>query len=260
MSSFPHKPDMESMRATAKLVEAYLVSDDSDPDEVGVRCRRAGQLVLRACLDHCEAAAATQVAASLGKALTEYARAAEMGWRMGPWHMWNITCTALAVRNFSMAHFLAAAPEIQWREDWRTVLHSLGMAILALHAILRSDRAEAERWIAALRVLAFEDPPTDGMKLNLDEIRNFHQLLEALHKKDPLAFNAALQIRTEVHAASFARNGRNSPLGFLDLHGLGLCALARDFGMTITVRHAYLPLELLDAAAELPRNEPPERK
>ncbi|MFO0984073.1 MAG: Imm49 family immunity protein [Planctomycetota bacterium] len=255
MRSLPHSPDPARHAATAQRLDLALELL-KDMQELPARVLFAEQLVLRSLLDHLEDAPPARTVQGIRKGLAVYCAALEAHLVPSPRELWHWVLRALAVRDLSAAHLIATAPAELWEVPGNPVLYPMMFQLKAVLALLRYDEPEADRWARALHAAVFEDPPTAGMKPNLDEMQNVAQLVLALHVKDRDQFNAALRVRTQVREKSLARNGRNAPIGFLDLEGLGLCALARDRGMATTVRHAYLPLDLLDAARVPPEDEP----
>lgn len=251
MISLPHHPDPSRLVDTlAKLDTALELLRDADATPALALVSE--QLVLRALVDHVQEARPAQTIEGIRKGLVAYSAALEKGHAPSPREVWDHLLRALAINDLSHAQLIASIPVELWEQPENLALYPLMFQLKALLALLRHDEPESSRWVGASHAMAFEDPPSESLKLELEDIRNVHQLLDALHKKDAPVFNAAMMLRMTLRAKSFTRNGRNSPLGFLDLHGLGLCALARDRGVTVTVRHVYLPLELLDAARKQP--------
>ena len=68
---------------------------------------------------------------------------------------------------------------------------------------------------------------------------------QALDRRDPLAFQSALQKLLDEHRLKAAHGWRKLPIGYICLPGATLLLLARDFGLPVAVESAYIPPALL---------------
>ena len=259
MISLPHAPDPSRLADTRARLDAAL-KIFKDTDAAPLLALTSEQRILLALLEHAEGARPVETVARIREGLVSFSAALEKGHQPEPREVWDHFLEALAINDISHAQLIASTPTELWEKPLNLALYPRMFQLKAVIALLHHDEGESARWIGSCYAAAFEDQPTEATKFELEDLRNMHQVLAALHKKAATAFHTAMQQRMTLRAVSFSRNGRNSPLGFIDLHGLGLCALARDRGMTVTVRHVYLPLELLDAAGKQPRDGSIDRK
>lgn len=227
MRLFPHPVLPGNLAAAGGVVREFLKHR-----------KDAGQLRLRACLEYAEERPLSGVLATLREAVQEFAGELEGGLRPSPWDLWHWSLAALAARDREAAEFFSTTPENRWLAPLDESAQWLHAQVLALFSLLRHDETETRRWVEALP----EFPLPDGVADDVPEIRNVHHLLDAIHRRDGTAFHARLAERMELRAKSFARIGRDSLLGCLDIEGLGLCALARERGIVPAVAHVYLPL------------------
>ena len=250
MRSLPHKPSAASIKESKARILEYLEGAAECREEKlqegssGFFYHLADQWVLRGSIEYFEEAQSSDVVDAIRSGVQEFCTAIELGYQPKPWDVWNYTLYAIAIGDWPSAHFLASMPEELWIDYQNESLYWLMMAAKAVIALLRNDPMEEERWTTALHDMVFDRPLPSGFKEDTEEIQNLQRLLEAIRKGDGSRFNSLLSERMNLRAKSFLRYSSSSPLGFLDLQGLGLCRLAQGRSISVTVRHVYLPLAL----------------
>jgi hypothetical protein len=178
-----------------------------------------------------------------GHAIARHAFAA--GYPAHAWDVHHLFLGAVAVHDRRLADALIAMRQDRWDGDRVRPVPWLILRILACFALHRGDDARAAELIERHRLAVFVDRLPPELEPDLPEMRNVHQLLDALVRRDAQTFSARIAERMEIRARAL----RRSPLdtsGLCDLAGLALCRFARSRGLAVTVRHVYLPLELLD--------------
>lgn len=247
MISLPHQPDAARAQAALKTVEAIL--NEPAPH---VKDMKPGQgpaflgrhRILHGLLLYALQGPGPKVAQELRAGVAAFAEALDQGHAPHARDVWSNVLASLACGDRSTAQLIATIPEDLWVEPKNLSLYPVMIQTKAVFSLLRQEEPESTRWVETSHAIAFEERMTQAQQLEAEEIRNTHRLLEAIHTRNAATFNSWLEKRLQVRAVSFAGNGRNSPLGFVDLDALGLCALAQDRGMVATVRHPSLPYDL----------------
>jgi hypothetical protein len=172
--------------------------------------------------------------------LKEFRVALELGLLPDAWDRWNFFHAALAAGDRSFAHYLSSLdPEPPGEAlDW------LVAQVNVAQALFRGEDRDTPGLLEVLRTLVLETSLPSGVQEEIPEIQNVYRLLDALFRKDAADFNRLLAERMRVRADSFHRSGANAPIGLMDLVGLGLCRLARQQGIGVTVNHVLLPFEI----------------
>mgnify|MGYP001608627056 CR=1 FL=1 len=201
----------------------------------------ADQWFLRAALDHAAAAPALRVAGHLRQGLQEMRVAFELGHVANVWELWDFFFYALAASDRNCAYFVATLPERCWEPPGESLQWLLAQLKTAF-SLFQHDDLEAAVRLSEARTLVFEDPLPTGVAKDAPEIRNLARILETLLQKDAAGLNRALTERLEIRNKAKG----NVLMSALDLHALGLAWMARDRGIEVTVRHALLPLALLE--------------
>jgi len=144
---------------------------------------------------------------------------------------------ALLLSDHPTAHFLASMPESLWWEPWRLPAPAEVVRLQAAFALFRQEPVRLSRALDDLEALAAE--------LDSPQTRNAHQLFQSVSRADSRSFHAAMAKRIELREQELSVNGSEDWEGLIDVVGLGLCRLAMRAGLSLSLRHVYLPLELL---------------
>lgn len=253
MKSMPHHPDYESFRCMRHAAQLYLEEHEPQRESEFLRGNGEGfrmlgdQRLVQGMIGYLYDMPLPEVAHHLRKGLADIRIAFELKAALHAWQVWDYFLYAAAVNDRPLAHSLASMPEDVWWNREIKPVPWLIRQVKAAFAIYRKEETVASRHLHDLHVLTFKEELPPELQPNLPEIRNYYRLLESILKKDSVVFNKSLEERTEIRADSFRRGGTIAPIALLDLHGLGLSRMARDRGISVTIQHVYLPLELLDA-------------
>lgn len=166
--------------------------------------------------------------------------------RTHAWEIWDFFLYAVAVNDRPFARFLATMPVRLWFNETIKPVPWLIQQVRAAFALFLAKEKRAGELLEQLRIMVFEEELPIELSDQVSLIRNVCELLEDLHQRREADFRKHLQTRMELRTTWFTIGGGAAPISLIDLHGLGLCRLARDRGMKTDVRHVYLPLEMLD--------------
>ncbi len=252
MRPMPHEPNADLLSAASERVRRCLDRlAGRREEERKLRNARffrtlADQWILRGMVEYGEDRPLAEVAASLRRGVLEIRTFFELAASATPWDAWDCLLFALAVGDRPTADFIRRIPEPTWGRLTSMALGWLVMQVRTVSALLGGEETAIARALRDLQVAVLEIPLPDGLGEDAAEVVNGVQLLHAVYRKDEVAFRRVVGERMDLRERSFRRHGRNTPLGFLDLHTLGICRIAKDRGMKIALQHAYLPLGLLD--------------
>jgi hypothetical protein len=252
LRTLPHRPDgpaFESLRGSL----AELIERQWDENETHFKKRNASFFAghaelhfIRAEIDYLFEAAPAAVVAGVRQGLRHVRTAFDLGHRSTGWHVWDYTLFSLASTFRSMAHFMASLPLAAW---WNSPIKPVPWLLVrnrCVFALLREDPA-AGPLLRELEEALFRKALPPELEKDLPDLQNTWRLLQALFARDAAAFNKGLALREELRGQAFSLENRAAPVALLDLHGLGLCRLARDFEMPLETQSPYLPMDLLDA-------------
>jgi hypothetical protein len=250
MRTMPHKPVVDDFPCLRHM--AQITIEESKPRIAGAFHEGNGeffrilgeQYVILGLIAHLFEEPTAAIAAHLRSGLRHVRTAIELRCVLNAWWVWDYLLYALAASDRALAHGISALPDEQWFNKDIKPVPWLIRQNQAVFALLRSDAMRAKRYVADVLVMTHDEQLPEELEPDLPSIRNSARLLEALQQNNATAFNAYLDARMEIRAAYF--DGMIAPIALLDLHGLGLCQLARDRELAIDVRHVYLPLALLD--------------
>lgn len=193
---------------------------------------------------------------ALRQAVRDFATALELGYPTEAAEVNNWFYRALVVNDQSLAHFLASLPRRVWPYggDLFRFQAALGFAVF------RNQLERATEYLDSLAGLCLDAPPPASPEEKAKRVfleASYH-LMEALVKGDAASATKQLHRRAEVRPVFPLEGTRYEPFQLLDLIGLGFCRLAQLRGMTLTVKHALLPLDWLNEPA--PAREPGKAK
>lgn len=245
MIELPHRPDAAKLGAARARVEEFLedaakrTAEERARKNAGFFATVASQHLLRGVFALSEGKRADGRDA-IRAAQADMIAACEMGHLCTPWDVSMYVLVSAAV-DASSAHFFASLPNESWIDpakegmDWPIAQARL------IRALWREQGEVAGEWLDLLDGLTIDRALPEGLKPDAEELRNWCGILRALHARNSGDFNRLLGERMEIRAASLKRVGGNAPINLIDLHGIGLVAMARKCGLAVTVRHPYLP-------------------
>lgn len=272
----PHAPDHHSMTIAYERAEEYR-PHSPDPTDEGHRTyleryqkdpsqadwmprekddltamnqgclRHADQAIIRGFVGYYLGNPLDEVRADLlrGCSLTAF-RVGAGAHHLNPWEINDWLHIAMAVGHRGLAEALIGIRV----EAWNTRdIRPANWLILRLRIVMdlwRGDERQVSFLLEQERVGIFIDRLPEELEPDLPEMRNVHHLLKALAAKDAAGFNARLAERMAIRASHYIRGGTVAPIACIDVHGLALCRLARDRGITPTVDHVYLPYGIMD--------------
>jgi len=254
MLSMPHAPTVESFPCMRHM--AQIVIDESDKD-LKAKFRKGDgaffkalghQWMILGLLSYLNEEPRARVWEQLRKGVEYFRTGIELRSKLNAWEMWDFFLYAVALDDLATARLIAVLPNPWWWDTEIKPVPWLVKQVQAVFALFRRDTRSLPTLLRDLRVMVFEEALPEELELEVPDIRNTCQMLEALDKADGSSFNACLRRRMEFRALHFRET--IAPIGLLDLQALGLCRLARERNMTVDVRHVYLPLDLLDLRPE----------
>jgi len=246
---YPLLPDLDRAQTETLLGRTRAFVEErarkrSSGDAAFLRLLGHEEILLGSCL-YATGTSISEVAQPIRSGLADLRRALELEDRSDPWEVWDSFMTGLAVEDRSYTDFHIALPGLGWYDRDCTGLEWLLAQTAVVFALYRRDRREAQLRLADLHAYLFEATLPQPLQPDLPLLQNLHNLLDALLHKKSDSFSLHLGVRLEMLHTNYGA----SELRHLDLHGLGLCRLARDRSMEIRIKHGYLPLELLEVTS-----------
>lgn len=248
----PHQPDHQSLLRVHDDADERVESTRGkterirEPNELSTF---ADQALIVGLTDYYRMRPTGEVVSALRYGLRLKRDAIARGCRLHAWDIHDLFCYAVAVDARPLIADLLALGHQTWDHDRIRPVPWLRTQILILFALVERRRQDASRLVDDLRVALFVDKLPSELEPDLPLMRNWYRLLRALVDLEGDTFNQNLAERMELRAAHFRAGGTIAPIALCDLHGLALCRIARDKGLTVTVQHVYLPLELLEVPA-----------
>jgi hypothetical protein len=252
MRALPHHPDGPTFQSLRESIPGLIESQWAENEKQFKKSNgryfawHAELHFIRAEIDYLFEAPPATVVAGVRQGLRHARTAFDLGHHSTGWHVWDYTLFSLASTFRSMAHFMASLPLSAWWESPIKPVPWLLARNRCVFALLREDPA-AGPLLKELEEALFRRELPPELEKDLPDLQNTWRLLQALLSRDAAAFNKGLALREELRAQAFSVGNQTAPVALLDLHGLGLCRLARDFEMPLEAGSPYLPFDLLDA-------------
>ena len=250
MRTMPHNPPVKDFEIFYSVLPGLISGDESQRGENLQNLdslffsELAESWFMRAQLAYLFEETVDTVARYVCRGLTEVRQAFDLGCDSNPWKLWDYLLFALAVRDYSSAEFLALLPDDFWWNPGQKPVPWLVLQVKTVVSLFRNAPGTNDL-LQALYQEVFQSALPEELEPLLPEIENAYSLLCFLYGRNVLEFNRYLSARMDILVRQLGRENSAATGALIDLHGLGLCRLARERGMEVTVRHAYLPLDLL---------------
>lgn len=188
----------------------------------------------------------------LSLSVKEMVLAVELGYTPQTFELWDYFLTALLVRDFSAAYFLASIPE-QYRlvgEDIVDLMNTL--ASNTAFALLKRQFGLISLWLESYRQVCFSPAGSEGLRSLKAEFENIYFLFEAIYQNSEKSFDEHLSQRMSIREQRLLTRARLDPLTLVDVQALGLVRLAAMYGIAVSIRHTRLPLQWLEGEGKDP--------
>ena len=254
MKAMPHNPPVQNFEITFDLLPELIRDKEGQQEHVPTEdlpaflVEFAELWFVRAQLAYLFGEPAEGIVRYLWRGLEEAKKASVFGHETNPWRMWDYLSSSLAAGDYPSAHFFSSLSENRVWNPAHKPVPWLVLQVQVLAAIFQSGEHPGR--VARLQELyeaVFRVQLPEELNDQLPEIRNTYATLDALAAGNAKEFNSHLSMRMDILSRYFSKQNTSATAALIDLHGLGLCRLARRRGMEVAVRHVYLPLELLQA-------------
>lgn len=252
----PHNPPVDSFEVSYDLLPG-LITDKSNQQQHLLGEERTSFFVefaelwfVRAQLAYLFEERADTIIQCLQKGLEQATKASGFGLEANPWRIWDYLSNALVAGDYASVNFFSLLSENRLWDSTVKPVPWLIMQVQTLAALFRSlSRSDRVVPMQELYEAIFRTQLPEELNDQLPEIQNMYSLLHALTTGNATEFNTYLTMRMDLLERYFTKQNTAATAALLDLSGLGLCRLAGGKQMQITVKHVYLPLEILQVSA-----------
>ncbi len=191
-----------------------------------------------------------EVIESAARGIRDFLLGLEMGHAVEPLTVWQFFSAALALNDRPSAQFIITVPDevLGFLDDPESPLPLL---VTAAFVLATDQDSEVQLNLEMVHRILFEEPLDKAYYPMKAELANLYQLIAAILSRSATEFNERLLERCQIRVDRLNEDFDDDKPSVIDWTALGLVCLARARGLTTTVQHVYLPLQILEAAAKL---------